>query len=524
MEPTRRVIQLQAAAAWAVTVVAALAAAGFVGQAIGRQAGRDLADRRVLAALGMTRRDVVLAGVIRMVPVAAAAGVIAAVTAVLASPLGPIGVARKLEIDPGIRVDAWLIAIGLLVVVFFALGVTAASAYLAVARRARAAVRPFVVAPRSLPVSGAAGLSFLRRREQGSLTNAVVGTALALTVVVFAIGMAASHDALDGHPERFGQNWKIVLGDFGSAEETAAGKEQISGVDGIGGMAQTRSTEASAGDVPVFVFSFIDPDDAVGPTVLDGRQPRNGKEIALGTTTMDALDVSIGDDVTLRSPISGDPVGPLRVVGQIVANDGVDGEQPPGSGGLLTTEAFDRIDSASTGQSLLIEPAPGVSTATLLDRLQSAFGGTVIRAVPPEDVANLDRVAIAPAILAGVVGVLAVSAMVNALLTLLARRRREVAILRSIGFTRAQVLGASCTTAFVLAAGASALGVPLGIIATRWGWAVVQTRLGVESGVVQPIGWILVAIAATFGGAVAVSLIPGVRASRVAAAEALRSE
>jgi len=59
-----------------------------------------------------------------------------------------------------------------------------------------------------------------------------------------------------------------------------------------------------------------------------------------------------------------------------------------------------------------------------------------VTALTPEDVENLSRVSALPALLAGLVTLLGIGATVHATVTTVRRRRRELAVLRGLGFVR----------------------------------------------------------------------------------------
>ena len=88
-------VDYQARAALATAALLALAGMVLVGQILGRQARRELADADTLRALGMTRRGLTSSAVPRWIATAAVAGAVAVVTAVLIRPLGPVGIARR---------------------------------------------------------------------------------------------------------------------------------------------------------------------------------------------------------------------------------------------------------------------------------------------------------------------------------------------------------------------------------------------------------------------------------------------
>src|ERR1700730_9908801 len=79
--------------------------------------------------------------------------------------------------------------------------------------------------------------------------------------------------------------------------------------------------------------------------------------------------------------------------------------------------------------------APGVAYASL----RRQFGAVVLGHLPPEDVINLQSVDRLPTLMAGLVVLLGVAAVGNTLVASVRQRRRDLAILKTIGFVRRQV-------------------------------------------------------------------------------------
>ena len=84
----------------------------IVGQAATRLLATSSPDTPALAALGLTRWQLMAAGLIKVGVAAAIGAVVAAGVAVAASPLMPIGAARLAEPDPGVSADALVLAAG----------------------------------------------------------------------------------------------------------------------------------------------------------------------------------------------------------------------------------------------------------------------------------------------------------------------------------------------------------------------------------------------------------------------------
>jgi hypothetical protein len=89
----------------------------IVGQAATRLLLAAGADNPVLAALGMTRGQLVAAALIEVVVAGTAGAILAAGVAVAASPLMPIGAARLAEPGPGVSADWLVLSAGALIIV-----------------------------------------------------------------------------------------------------------------------------------------------------------------------------------------------------------------------------------------------------------------------------------------------------------------------------------------------------------------------------------------------------------------------
>jgi ABC-type lipoprotein release transport system permease subunit len=148
----------------------------------------------------------------------------------------------------------------------------------------------------------------------------------------------------------------------------------------------------------------------------------------------------------------------------------------------------------------------------------------VLTPKPHGDVRNLQRVANLPGLLAGLVALLALGTVTHTLVTSVRRRRRDLAVLKALGFTRGQVAATVCWQATTFAVVALAVGLPLGVAAGRWAWQLTADTLGVHSSPVVPLAAMAAAAAGTVLAANLVAAVPGRAASRLRPAVALRSE
>src|SRR5581483_11671759 len=100
-------------------------------------------------------------------------------------------------------------------------------------------------------------------------------------------------------------------------------------------------------------------------------------------------------------------------------------------------------------------------------------------------------------VLAGLLVVLAIGALGITLLTSVRRHRRDLAVLKTIGFVRPQVSATVAWQATTLAAGALVIGIPGGVALGRWTWRLVASNAGSVSPPVVPLAAVLAVIPAT---------------------------
>lgn len=126
--------------------------------------------------------------------------------------------------------------------------------------------------------------------------------------------------------------------------------------------------------------------------------------------------------------------------------------------------------------------------------------------------------------MAGVLALVAVAALAHVLLTSVQERRRELALLRTLGFSRRQLRASVGWHASVIAAAALTVGAPLGIALGRTVWRWFADGLGVPAPAETPGIWLAVVTAATMVVANLVAAVPGRSAARTAPATILREE
>lgn len=518
-------IRLQTLGLYVIAVVVALAALVFAGQTIARQVRREWADAPIFDALGMTRPGMVGAAAVRAIGFVLVSVLVAFIVSVAMSPLGPLGIGRAAEPDPGVRLDGWAAAIGLTALAFCVM--ISAAVPVATVRRRRttqstASTRTHASA--RLSASALAGLALTRSRRAGGLTlgSAVIGVSLACAAGVAAWSLTLSYDSLESHPARYGSSWDAQVGNVANPGQQAATRKRLESIPGI--TAVGILTAAGIGPDESATLFAADPflGDVTLGTITAGRRPVTPHEIALGRHTMQREHVQIGDSVTIVEPFAPDNSFSFDVVGEVVVNDSL--SALPGRGGLVTKEGFTMMTGEGLSQTYVVWVEPSADRSATLAALQAEFPTTFLERSTPRPISNLGLVSNQPALLALLVGLLAAAAMVHALVTSVLRGRRQIGVLKTLGFTRRQVAASIAWHASSLAFLALVIGIPLGIVMGRVLWTRIVDNIGVVSPAVISVPAIVVVTLLVWAVANLAALGPGMLAARTMPAQALRTE
>jgi hypothetical protein len=540
---TRRAIRLESVALAGFALLTALAAVLLVGQTLGRQILLEAHESPTLRALGMTRAQLVGVAVIRAAPIAVAGAALGVAGAVALSPATPLGTARRAELHSGVTVDVPVLAAGALAITASVLACAAMAGW----RAARTSGAPLGVT--ELPDAGRSSRVAMALAAAGLPPAAVTGTRLALepgrgrTAVpvrsaiaaaaagVCALTVAATFGAslqrLVSHPRAYGVTWDLKVGAFVDPAEAERAARKLTANPAVAAYAGgiTEAPDTRLDGRPVHLLAFTPGKGELQPAVVEGRAPTQPDEIALGGVIMRTLGKRIGDTVVASS---GGAAQRVRVVGRVIFNNTAlaTEEVAPGKGGIVHVDLWRRLRPSVpvAPVSFFVRLDPASDRRHAVQQLQRDFPNTVVFPLKQPDLTNLERVGYLPGLLAGLVALLALGTVTHALVTSVRRRRRDLAILKTLGFRRGQVSQTVAwqATSFALAAGL--LGVPLGVAGGRWAWLVVAEQLGVAVGpVVPPVP--LLAIAA---GALLVANLaaagPGWVAARIRPAIVLRSE
>ena len=554
----------QSARPQAVALAAFAALAGLIvlvvlGQLLARQLALESAEFPVLRAFGATRGTLVTLSLARLAVITVTGALLAVAVAVAASPLMPIGPARAVEPAPGAAVNLAVLGAGLAAIALLPLLVLSPAAWRAAVRAAgplgvaepgQRRGRPSRLAAllsRTGSVPGTVGVRMAfepgRGRTAVPVRSALAGSVIAVAAVVAAGVFGASLVGLLGTPRAYGQNWDAMtdLG-FGAVSPQLAG-QFLAATPAIAQYAPGNYGEVTIAHKSVAAIGLDDNGGYL--TLLAGRAPRDGGEIALGARTMHDLSLRLGQTVQVtanhENTATPDKTTAMRVVGVVVLPRFARGSFAPtglGAGAVVTASVLSERDKTTdcTGplcyNFFLLRYRPGTGMAAQdagLTKALRASGCPVGSCTTsgdqrPSEIRNYASVRDVPLLLGSVLAVLAIAALAHVLLTSVRRRRRDLAVLKTLGLTRAQVLRLVGWQATALAAVALLAGLPLGVIAGRQAWSFFANAAGVAPRPDVPLPLVLLAVPVTLLLANLIGAWPGWTAARVRPAIALRTE
>lgn len=532
-----------AVALGAFAAVTAIVVAVVVGQAVRRHLWVPDADRRSLAALGLTRRDMAIRRALTAAALALASGAVAVVASIAVSNRFPIGPARLAEPAPGIDVDVVVILAGPVVLA----AVLGASALLA-AESGGSRRRARVSLPASSVPSASLGLRAAFGGAAGTAAPATfVGSVVAVAALVAAGTFTASLDGLVGTPERFGQGWSDLLdAQFGPAEMRPI-MDELDDHPSVNSIAAGTYGQLEVEGESVAAISWLPLRGGLAPVVLEGDHADEPGEVALGGEVMDRLDVSIGDRIEADA---GTGARQFEVVGEVVFAEfslGSFATTGLGEGAQLHPDDLRAIGLPDPGDPLSeLEPlgpeyyfdgrlfnfvaveTTGVDDAALEPVFQSfADEDAVIfrREVQrPITISDLGRVRTVPGALAATLAALALATLANTLGGSLRRRRKELGILKSLGFVRYQIGATVLWHATAVGVVALVVGVPLGLAVGRVAWTSFARQIYVPDVAVMPALLVVGVVAGTIVLVDAVAAPAARMAARTRASDVLKAE
>jgi hypothetical protein len=526
--------------------IAGVATLLIAAQVITRRARLRTPDLDIVRALGADPTQCLCDGLLGSLGAVLFGSALAGVVAVALSPLGPLGPVRP-YVPVKLHPDWTVIGFGVSALVFVlgAVAVAASGRSLHTRFRSQRPVSSRVTTAANrggLPPAAVTGIRFALEPGTGRgavpVRSAILGAILAVTVVVATVTFGSSLNTLVSHPALYGWNWTYDMdggGGLGDIPGQAAAKllnadRQVEAWTGV----SYSTLQLDGINVPVMGAT---PGAAIAPPLLSGHGLEGPQQVVLGAQTLGELHKRVGDTVEERAH-NGAPVE-LTIVGTATLPPiGVTGSShlEMGSGAVLS----DRLIPAAARN--LFETKPGPNAILIRIRggaSESAFrsiesigrrlgiaenGGSVLPVQRPAQILNYGSLGATPLFLGAALAAGAAAALAITLVTSVRRRRRDLAILKTLGFTRTQLATAVAVQAGVAAVIGCVLGIPTGIALGRGLWNLFAGEISAVPDPTVPAGTIVAIGVVAIILAIAVAMLPGRLAARTSTSQLLHAE
>lgn len=564
----QRAIKPESIAIGVFGAIAALATLLIAVQAISRQLRSGDEDLHVLRALGAGPAATISDGLIGVLGAVVLGSLLAGTVAVGLSPLAPLGPVRPVYPTRGVAFDWTILGIGQVVLIGGLGAIAVVIAYLAaphrVARRARLITAAGSSVARMAASSGLSapavvGVRFAlepgRGRTAVPVRSALVGTALAVVMVVATLTFGSGLHTLVSRPALYGWNWSYALNPSNVVPPQALAlldhDPHVAAWTGV----TEFNLPIDGQNVPALIG---DRRPALSPPILSGHTLASNDQVVLGAATLARLHKHVGDTVVVtygtpqdapvylpptRLVIVGTATMPAAGFTSFVADHPSMGTGALLPGGILPA-AFQQAalnpDPNLNGPNLVfVRLRPGVSAAAGkadMQRIADAANKTlaadpngagsrvaVLGVQRPAEIVNYRSVGTTPVILASGLAVGAIAALGLTLAASVRRRRPDLALLKTLGFTKRQLAAAVAWQASVAAVIGVAVGVPLGIAVGRQLWILFARNIDAVPHPTVPATSVILVV---FGALVLANLVaafPGRSAARTPAAQVLRT-
>ena len=392
--------------------------------------------------------------------------------------------------------------------------------------------------------------------EPGSGQQAVpvratlLGSIAAVTAVIAAAVFGASLTGLVSHPARYGWNWQILIQAQGGYGNFTPGvmNRLVGGQPTVAAWSSFGFSQLTIDNRVVPVLGLQQDRGSLQPPASSGQPITGNGQIELGAVTLRQLGKKVGDTVLAGRPPYRRPLTISGIVTLPSFGVAISQHVSLGQGAMLSEQALlaaqglhsvgppSAADSSQAAPSAVaIDLVPGTSAAqraALVHRITSANpdgtpGGTyqlTLHNARAAAIVNATQMGGQPLALALGLAAAAMASLALTVLTSVRRRRRELALLKTLGMTRRQLRAIVAWQTTLTLVIALVVGVPLGVAAGRWAWHGFAGSLGVTPVTVVPMLLLTAGCAAVLLAGNLLTSFPAAVAARTPAAGTLRTE
>jgi hypothetical protein len=553
-------IEPEAVALAALGGLIALAMLVLVGQGLAQLLGRSRNDAAILRVMGATRAETAMS-LAAPGALAIAVGVAVSVAGAIAlSPLAPVGPVRTYDPQTGVRADWLVLGAGALATLLLFGAILAWLSWRAAGPPGgQASVRPLALMTASwrsgLPVAALTGMRYALergdRRQRAPVRATLVGSVAAVTALAISLVFSTSLTGLVTHPARYGWNWNALVeaqGGWGTLIPqltTSAMAHQ----PGVAGWSEFGFGQLAIDRQEVPVLGVLPERGAVQPPTTSGHELAGADQIELGAVTMRQLHVRVGGKVLVGA--AGKAFTVVGVVTLPSLGTVLTDHPSLGRGAMMDEAALLAVQrfppyTPATFKNVaaisLTAGSPSYPSTVALDATSAAAASravnSLLRADPDQDlggmyplppqqsaqVMDLRQMGGLPLSISLGMALAAVLALALTIAASVRQRRRELALLKSLGMLRGQLrVVVACQTSTILLV-AVIVGVPLGIAAGRWAWAAFAGEVGVVPAPVVPGAALALGALALLAAGNLLASWPAAVAAHTPVARVLRSE
>ena len=456
-----------------------------------------------MVALGLPRRQLLVLGTARNLVLALVGAAGAVIVAFALSPLTPVGEARLAEPSTGLSFDPLVLLLGALatVVVVLLLGIWPAvrASRVRIGGERASEGHPSIIVSKLVatgaPPSAVIGVRRALERGRGAaslpVATALFGSALAVMALCATVVFADSLTHLTATPALYGSNYQLSFstssGGPGNPTSWVSSLEHDHSITAIM-LAATHEVSIKGHDVLAIAGKAVR-----GPLLLstvDGRLPTGDHEMALGATTLHQVGAHVGS-VLGRDHATANRRSrtvPFRVVGSVSFPSETGGGL--GTGSAFTLAGYlnalcppGREQNGCRQEFAASQNFVVLAKATSGPKGQAAVARYVAkdnanRPTIPTSLVNFGEAVNFPLILGCVLAVFGVATLLHLLVVSVVRRRREMGLLKALGFVNRQVGAIVLWQATTVALVGIVVGIPLGIVVGRVVWNAFATNLG----------------------------------------------
>jgi putative ABC transport system permease protein len=276
---------------------------------------------------------------------------------------------------------------------------------------------------------------------------------LAIVALLVSLGLRSSVTAVDARPALSGDPWDVTISPSDDPDPTAV----LATIDATPGVAasffEASSRRVVDGEVVRARAVGGDP-QAAGYVVREGRRMAAAGEAMAGYGLLERLGRHVGDTVTLD--LEGHMV-PLTIVGRYAETE------DSGEVLMFRWESVAALFPDAHPDNYLVVSDHATSRQELAARLSASFGDTATVQALVVDSDDLDAFFVAFWLVAGLVVTVAIVNLGSAILLGIRERFRDLGVLRTVGFTPAQLITSTALSTIAIVIVATAIGVPAGL-------------------------------------------------------------